>query len=176
LGISLGARYTELEPSQEIFVNPAVVRSLVLIDAISRIFELEDIITNHGNFFFVADVSGSISGFKVVDFEISNRKTTFAATLFRGFLLGTGPYRCIGFSDPISRYFIVDRDENARMETAQEIFLPLVETFTRAIERSFKDILALQKEIPPLDIEPLKEYYQEIKDNMSAFIKALSKI
>jgi hypothetical protein len=173
LGISLGARYTEFEPSQEIFVNPVVVRSLVLIDAISRIFELEDIIMNYGNFFFVTDISGSISSFKVVDFEVSNRRTTFAETLFRGLLIGTGPYRCIGFSDQISRYFIVDRDVNTRIKTAQEVFLPLVETFTRAIERSFQNILALQKEIPTLDVEPLKEYHQEIQDNMDALVKNL---
>jgi hypothetical protein len=173
LGVSLGAKYTELEPSQESLVNQVVRESFVLIDIISRIFELEDVITNYGNFFFITDSSGNISSFKVVDFEILNRRTTFAETLFRGFLLGTGPYRYIGFSDPISRYFIVDRDVDARKETAQEVFLPLVETFTRAIERSFQNILSLQTEIPTLDVEPLKEYHQEIQDNMSAFVKNL---
>ncbi|MDR0392934.1 MAG: hypothetical protein LBH52_01745 [Puniceicoccales bacterium] len=173
LGISLGAKYTKLKPSQEPLVNRVIKESFVLIDIISRIFELEDVITNYGNFFFVTDVSGSISSFSVIDFEISNRRTTFAETLFRGFLLGTGPYHCLGFSDPISRYFMVDRDESARIETAQEIFLPLVETFTRAIEQSFQNILALQKEIPTLDIEPLKEYHQEIQDNMDALVKNL---
>ncbi|MDR1254710.1 MAG: hypothetical protein LBJ78_01620 [Puniceicoccales bacterium] len=169
----LGTSYLEFDSSQESFVKQEVVQGLVLIDIISRIFGLEDLITNSGNFFFIADESGQISGFKIIDFHISRHGAPRASALFKGFLIGSGPYSYLGFSDKISRYFLVHRDESARIEAARSFFLPLVEVFTEAIERSFKDIGTLQEKIPTLDMKSFEKYHQSVVTNVNALTQAL---
>lgn len=169
----LGTSYLGFDSSQESFVKQEVVQGLVLIDIISRIFGLEDLITNSGNFYFTYNIPGHISGFKIIDFHISRHGATRASALFDGFLMGSGPYSYLGFSDEISRYFLVRRDKSARIEAARSFFLPLVEVFTEAIEQSFEDMRTLQEEMPTLDMKSFEKYHQSVVTNVNVLAQAL---
>ncbi|MDR0647091.1 MAG: hypothetical protein LBF43_01495 [Puniceicoccales bacterium] len=166
----LGADPAAFEPSQESLVNPIVVQGLVFIDIISRIFGLTDLVTNDGNFYFICDDSGSISDFKIIDFDIG---MIIHGTEFNGFLEGNGPYQFANSRDLIIRHFLAERCINARVKTAQEVFLPKVDDIITAIDRALQDVSQLQGTIPSLNIGYLEQYHQVVKANVHAFSEAL---
>jgi hypothetical protein len=172
----LGTNYLGFSPAQESFVNPKVIQSLVLIDITSRIFGLEDLITNTGNFYFICSAPYHISGFKIIDFHISNHGAPPTLWLFNGFLMGSGPYSYLSFTDTISRYFLAHRDKSARIEAARLFFLPMVPHFTSAIEQSFRDIQALKGKMTTLDETCFEKYHQSVVANMNAFAQALQSV
>ncbi|MDR2396667.1 MAG: hypothetical protein LBD69_02350 [Puniceicoccales bacterium] len=106
------------------------MEKFVLIDIISRIFDLTDILTNCGNFFFIVDVSGSISDLKITDFIVLD--TMIPKNLFEEFTKGTDvdshrPHT------PIKQYILARRAPNIRIEEAKRVFSPMVSNIFQAI-------------------------------------------
>lgn len=116
-------------------------------------------------------MAGNISDFKIIDFHVGRRRAAQSKILY-GLLIGVGPY-CLGFSDTISRYLFVHKDEIAKIETTKAFFIPMASTFTRAMEKSFKDMQLLIKAIPTLNADHLEEYFQYIVSNVNKFVNDL---
>ncbi|MDR0392935.1 MAG: hypothetical protein LBH52_01750 [Puniceicoccales bacterium] len=164
----LGINCSNFDPSIDNPINPKVMEGFVLIDIISRIFNLTDILTNCGNFFFIVDASDSISDLKIIDFVVLD--TMIQKNLFKEFTDGTEdshrPHT------PIKQYILTKRAPNARIEEAKRVFTPMVGNIFQAIQRAFDDVVHLSKQIP-LDIDSLARYREFVEANVHAFAEGL---
>ncbi|MDR0755883.1 MAG: hypothetical protein LBE99_03150 [Puniceicoccales bacterium] len=165
----LGINCSNFAPLIDNHINPKVMEGFVLIDIISRIFDLTDILTNYGNFFFIADVSGSISDLKIIDFIVLD--TMILKDLFKEFSDGT-EVDSRRPNTPIKKYILAKRASDTRIEEAKRVFIPMVDNIFQAIQRAFDDVICLNERIR-VDMGPLGQYKEFVETNLHAFAKGL---
>jgi hypothetical protein len=165
----LGMNCSNFDPLIDNHINSKVMEGFVLIDIISRIFDLTDILTNYGNFFFIADVSGSISDLKIIDFIVLD--TMIPKNLFKEFSDGT-EVDSRRPNTPIKQYILAKRAPNIRIEEAKRVFIPMVGNILQAIQRAFGDVIRLSEQIR-VDMDLLAKYKEFVETNLHAFAGGL---
>ncbi|MDR1254711.1 MAG: hypothetical protein LBJ78_01625 [Puniceicoccales bacterium] len=150
------------DPSKQV-----VIQGLFFLDAICQIFRLTDLLTNPGNFFFIADESDQIFDFKVVDFDLigEGKSPTEEEP-------GT-PKKGDGRGKSFAGYSPVKADilEEIPPDWKRRFFTPMIGSILPAIVYAFRDIFLLQKEIPSLDVDFLQRYVDSVAGNLFVFSK-----
>jgi hypothetical protein len=164
----LGMNRSDFDPSRENPINPKVIEEFVLIDIISRIFDLRDVLTNNGNFFFIADAFGLISDLKIIDFVVIDTMTR--KDLFGEFTKGIEVDSCRP-NTPIKRYILTERAPAARIEDARRVLIPMVGNILRAIKYAFEDVVRLSG--IRIDTGYLESYRKFVETNVNAFASGL---
>jgi hypothetical protein len=148
-----------------------VEKGLSFFDIISRVFELSDLLTNSGNFFFIANKSGQIFDFKVIDFdptydEKSPKEESSRSTSPSTPKKGDGQGKSFAAYTPVKAGILT----RISIDRRREFFTPMIGDILRAIEYAFQDIRLLQQTISSLDIASLERYVNSVANNLSTFL------
>jgi hypothetical protein len=145
--------------------NPMFAQGLTLIDIISRIFGLTDVLSNPGNFCIIYNPNpGDISGFKIIDFNLAG--VLPAENLLEQFLnlRGENPK----FS-PVRDSILIDPPLASRIDATKKVFLPRAANMMAAIRCALTDVTRLRLQIPSLDMSALNRYIQSVIVAMREF-------
>ncbi|MDR0647291.1 MAG: hypothetical protein LBF43_02530 [Puniceicoccales bacterium] len=157
--------------------SPIIEKGLFLFDRIGEIFKLSDLLTNSGNFFFIADELGQVFDFKIIDFdtvyeeeppkEESSCSTSPSTSEPSTPKKGDGQGKSFAGYTPVK----IDILKSMSKDRQREIFTPMIGNIVRAIEYAFQDMYLLHRKMPSLDVDDLKKYIYFVANNLLIFME-----
>ena len=111
------------------------------LDVLSRIFRLDDLLTNVGNFGFLETSAAAMPILKIFDFRVvDDYAYKVDSDHFKRFLAGNGLYNYVG-SHRVMRYGLHDRPREQRVKAALQVLTtgPLARSH-ECVELAFEDV------------------------------------
>ncbi len=155
------------------------VTQIVILDMLSHILRLTDLLNNTGNFGFVFESETSLPKLKVIDFLIGDDNRFVNPSYFLTFVERNGFYR-YWYLDRVLRYVLLDRAVNERVQSAIQVLTvgPLCGLLD-CIDSALTDVEAYVK-TTELFVDKdslcrsLKEYHEAIRQNYAYFVDSLT--
>ena len=149
-----------------------IIEPVALTDIFARIFCLQDVTTNDGNFGFV-EHENSIDT-KIIDFEVKSSASYQTNGIFDGFKSGNGLFNYS--NDKFLIETLQKREVNQRIKTAHNVINKYLtqDKLTKAIDKAKKCVKQYQEYVNDTNkYNDLDNYINAIKINLTNFTKGL---
>ena len=145
-----------------------VIKGLFIFDIIGEIFQLSDILTNTGNFYFLVDSSNNIVDFKIIDFDTNYAETSTIDVSFSTTPPSTPRKDVKGYS-PFKSSILSKISEDDK----KSIFASIMPNIMVAIDCAFNDICILKEKMPNIDLGSIVRYVSDVKNIVNQYANDL---